>query len=481
MLDIHEHLLCPCCFKEQLEFSSKNDRFVCPYCGYDERKTHNDEKAPGNSLAMGNVLLSRYIIGKTLGHGGFGITYIAYDIETDDIKAIKEYFPAIARRVPGGFAVQAQSASLQERFDAGIETFYDEAKIITRFEHNPGIVNVYDFFYENNTAYYVMEHIDGVDLKTWVKDNGPMGYDRAISVLVQMVYLLHDIHSQNILHGDISPDNIFISQDGVSMGVIKLLDFGASRRLYQTDGATDLHIKKGFTPKELYAKHVPGPWCDIYSLGATLYSLLTGKAPVESILRADTAPSESKSSGEDTLMRERIKWPSQMGVRIPNSFEFILQKMLAIDYHERYQSVSELRQDLFVITNRTQPADTLAVKPAHMRKGFVTVAIALAIAGFIGLTQVVVEYYDSIYREPVTLESPTSSSQSGVRPEGFRYILTPPSPEIIIVTIMPQMSDDPNAYAQGNPARDEPPVAGENIPEEDEGTPEDRARENEQG
>jgi serine/threonine protein kinase len=476
MLDINERLLCPYCFEEQLKLIGKNGAFVCPSCGYDERKPPREEERPLNSLPSGSVLINRYIVGKVLGYGGFGITYIAYDIETDEVKAIKEYFPDTAHRIPGGLSIQAQNAVLQERFDMGMEAFYYEAKIITRFEHNPGIVKVYDFFYENGTAYYVMEYIDGVNLKAWVKNNGALSCDKAASVLISMVYLLHDMHSQNVLHGDISPDNIFISRNGA----VKLLDFGSSRRLYQAGGLVDLNIKKGFTPKELYAESVPGPWCDIYSLGATIYSLLTGKAPVESILRVDDDESENKHDkkkgvAEDIpLMGERMKWPSRMGIRIPNNFELILKKMMAVDYRNRYQSVGELRSDLVAVTGKEQPNDGRAARLKRARKSFVAVAVTLAVTAFVGLTQVVVTYYDSIYREPVTLESATSSSQSGSRrTEGFQYILTQPSPEIIIVTIMPQLSDDPDMDAQGGP--NEQPESVEDIPEVSEGTPEDQA------
>ncbi len=215
MLNINGKKLCGNCFNP-----IKNE--PCPYCGY-KKSAYRPE--PG-ALPVESVLMGRYSVGEVLGKGGFGVTYKAYDIRNDRIVAVKEYYPnGLVHRDTGTTQISVSSSRYEENFRSGADKFYDEAKTVARFNGNPNIVNVYEFFYENSTVYYSMEFLDGVDLKHYVKSQGGrIPQENALYIMNVITDALLIAHSMNVLHRDISPDNIFVTKDGG----IKLIDFGAS-------------------------------------------------------------------------------------------------------------------------------------------------------------------------------------------------------------------------------------------------------------
>lgn len=336
MLDINETIICSSCFAEQITNSD-----ICDVCGFDNSIAVENT----GTLPMNMILMGRYIIGKALGRGGFGITYLAYDITNRQRVAIKEYFPdSLSYRIPGTAAVSSYSNEKEEIYKSGSEKFYAEAKTLSRFNGNAHIINVKEFFYENNTAYYVMEYVDGIDLKKYtIQNGGRLPYEKVMEILTPMLYALIIVHSMDVLHRDISPDNIYITKDGN----VKLLDFGAARKIYgEQTNSLSVVLKQGFTPLEQYRRSGNhGPWSDIYSLGATIYYALTGIIPEESINRFES---------------DDLKMPSELGIKVPPAFETILKKMLAIRPENRYQSATQLKEDLRKVqTEKLKPKQIL--------------------------------------------------------------------------------------------------------------------------
>ncbi|MCM1184486.1 MAG: YARHG domain-containing protein [Roseburia sp.] len=263
MIAINNKTLCEYCFKEI-------DKEPCPHCGFSRGAYVRDPVV----LAVGSVLENRYIVGGVIGKGGFGITYLAYDRKLERRVAIKEYYPyGLASRSPGNTYVATVGADSMEVFKEGADKFYDEARLVAKFNDNPNIVSVYDFFYENDTVYFTMGFLKGQTLKAYIRDHGVLTAGQTIQVAKDVTNALLAAHHLNVLHRDISPDNIMICSDGT----IKLLDFGAARQVL-TEGSQSLSVilKQGFAPLEQYQKKgKQGPWTDIYALGATLYYALT--------------------------------------------------------------------------------------------------------------------------------------------------------------------------------------------------------------
>lgn len=284
-----------------------NELKMCPVCGY----FSGAQPYVANHLFVGTELASRYVIGNVLGYGGFGVTYKAWDKKLDTVVAVKEYYPAnFVNRAPGTESVIVLSGNARYQFDHGLSNFIDEARNIAKFGLHRNIVNVYDYFESNNTAYIVMEFLSGCNLKKRIDDSGGrIGTEECLHYAFNVLNALKDIHSGGIIHRDISPDNIFLCDNGS----VKLIDFGAAR-LSSTDEAKNYTVilKRGFAPPEQYENiSDQGPKTDIYALGATMYYCLTGQRPDESISRKinDTLipPNEIDSSVEsyvsDSIMK----------------------------------------------------------------------------------------------------------------------------------------------------------------------------------
>lgn len=324
----------------------------CKYCGY-KKSAYRPE---AGILPVGTVLKKRYCIGEVLGKGGFGVTYKAFDTVDSKIVAVKEYYPSgLVHRDTGTTQISVSSKQYEDNFKVGADKFFEEAKMVSRFNGNPNIVNVYEFFYENGTVYFAMEYLDGVDLKHFVKERGgKLPQENVLYIANIITDALLIAHSMNVLHRDISPDNIFI----LNNGEVKLIDFGAARQvLAEQSKSISVILKQGFAPLEQYQRRgKQGPWTDIYALGATLYYVLTGKMPDE--------------------VTERLDFPDigsadEYGVD-PDFWE-IIRKCMEVRAADRYQTVFELKEKLNAL--HLKPESLIQDEVPDKGKDIVDVAI----------------------------------------------------------------------------------------------------------
>ncbi len=323
---------CYGCFK-----TIKDNEVFCHYCGYRTK----DNETPKWILPPGTVLNGKYEIGRSLGEGGFGITYLAWDINMETKIAIKEYFPtsAVSRDTAAtdGNRITKNTTSGSMDFDTGLKRYVKEASILSKFFDLPGIVSVKDFFYENETAYFVMEYIEGMSLKDYLAtQNEVIGYEEAIALMQPVISSLHVIHGQHLLHRDISPDNIMIGNDGG----IKLIDFGAARSMDQAaDNGMTVMLKHGYAPIEQYSRNgAQGAYTDVYGVCAVLYRMITGKIPVDATDRA--------SAGN--VKTDLLVPISKLTKKVPKHISQAIEKGLSLMPEHRQKDMQELYDELYI-------------------------------------------------------------------------------------------------------------------------------------
>lgn len=284
------------------------------------------------SLQRNTGLIGRYVIQEVLGQGGFGITYLGIDKLYGNKVAIKEYYPQkiAMRKAQYEDVVTVTSIEEKNNYDKGKKRFLDEAQVMARFNKNEGIVKILDFFEANNTAYIVMEYLEGITLKQYLGKYGVLQFRNLIEMMLPLLEALIEIHSQGLIHRDISPDNIMVQHNGK----LKLMDFGAARD-YTESGNKSLIVilKPGYAPPEQYQTHgVQGPWTDIYALCATIYKCLTGITPPDAIAR---------------VMDDKFKEPDQLDGKLSPDIKKILWKGMNIFPEERYQDIGEFGEDVY--------------------------------------------------------------------------------------------------------------------------------------
>ena len=338
---------------------------VCPYCGFIAGTPPKEIY----HLHPGVRLENRYIIGTVVGFGGFGIIYRAWDERLEIMVAIKEFYPAgIVQRIPGEQEVIIYAGRGNQEFENGISRFLDEAKNMAKFSTHSNIMNVYDFFEENHTAYIVMEFLHGISLKEYVKSvNGKIEFGQAVEIISSVCEALKDIHKEGIIHRDISPDNIFICQDGK----VKLIDFGAARFSSGEEEKTlSIILKPGYAPPEQYrTKSKQGPWTDVYALAATLYRIVTGVVPEESVNRIV----------EDNLMA-----PIEIDPDIPENFSNAIMKGMALNQDLRFQSIGEFQDAIQNKRKVTELKQELKRRKSRRIVGIGLVTILLLAGGLVG-------------------------------------------------------------------------------------------------
>lgn len=326
MIEINGKQLCENCFEE-----ISGDK--CGSCGF----VSSDSALDKSLLTAGSILSNRYVIGRVIGKGGFGTTYLAYDALVCRKIAIKEYFPyGIAQRTSENADVSVLSEDNAQAFELGAEKFYNEAKLVSRFNGNPNIVGVYDCFYENNTVYMAMEYLSGRTLKEYIRENGVLSVAQALYVAKIVTGALVVAHSASILHRDISPENIIVCDDGK----IKLIDFGAARQVVAEHSQNfSVILKPGFAPPEQYSKKGnQGAWTDVYSVGTTLYYMLTGDIPEDPSARFDH---------DDTFKENNFN--------VAPALWEVITKATKLKAEDRYRDAYELKRVLDLIPVAAEP------------------------------------------------------------------------------------------------------------------------------
>ena len=300
---------------------------ICPQCGFDNAK----EKTLTYALKPNTILHGKYLVGKVLGQGGFGITYIGFDLTLELKVAIKEYFPfkQASRNTNKSCCLSWQDSQSQTNmWKAGCRRFLSEARKMAKINSIPEIVSVRDTFEENQTAYIVMDYVPGMTLKEHVRKQGTFSYEQCMDLLLPLVEGLDKVHRQGIIHRDISPANLMLSPQGK----VYLLDLGAAKDLKNSSGTSEAVATQGYSPMEQYANSgQAGPWSDVYSMTASIYYCLFGKTPPSAVDRVE----------RDILdLSEKTRYP------LTAKQIAVLKKGLAVHREQRYQSAQELLQAL---------------------------------------------------------------------------------------------------------------------------------------
>ncbi|MCR5575666.1 MAG: serine/threonine protein kinase [Oscillospiraceae bacterium] len=303
---------------------------TCTFCDYAQ-----GYRAKRHHLKPGTILNNKYLVGRVLGEGGFGITYLGRDLTLDMKVAIKEYFP---RAMASRDNMQSSTVSLvdwsfSKEFKSGKEQFIVEAQTIAKMDKESAVVTVRDFFEQNGSAYIVMEFIEGEDLHCMVeRTKQPIPARELLDLLKPVFKALGELHAIGLIHRDISPDNIMIEN-----GRARLIDFGCARESFGESGNTVL--KHCFSPIEQYNNRDMGPWTDVYAMAATIYYCITGKLPPRATERTD---------------RDELKKPSALGAKLRPKQERALLKALSVKREDRYQSMEEFGKDLFINYDRNK-------------------------------------------------------------------------------------------------------------------------------
>ena len=317
---------------------------VCKHCGTDCKALFRGKPY---FLPCGTVLSNRYIIGRVIGEGGFGITYIGMDTTLSKRVAVKEFYPSgIAAR---NSAVSNEIGVLSERrgfFRGGVERFMFEAKSVAAFSDEDGIVDVLDYFQENNTAYIVMEYLEGENLKQHVVRTGVMPPDTLINLMLPVMRSLRSMHAKGIIHRDISPDNIMLTKKGT----LKLTDFGSAKFYTSDERQKAIILKPGYAPEEQYRSNSEqGPFTDVYALCATIYTCITGTVPL---------------AGPERAKNDTLKTPSQLGADIRPSQEKALMRGMAVLAKNRTPDMDTLFREL---TGRSFPVSQPKREPVKKK------------------------------------------------------------------------------------------------------------------
>jgi formylglycine-generating enzyme required for sulfatase activity len=332
--------LCPGCF------AAPRSRGRCPRCGFD-----TDAPRPPTALAPGTLLHGQFSVGRVLGRpGGFGITYLAFDLQLETTVAIKEYLPRdLATRATDGATILAQSSEDGELFRYGLAQFLTEARTLAKLDH-PNIVRVRHFFEANASAYLVMDYYRGTTLADYLDTlpGGRMGEGKALALMLPVLDGLRAVHAKNFLHRDIKPANIYLAQTD-SGGVCPiLLDFGAARQaMGERSRSMSVVLTEGYAPFEQYhRKGHQGPWTDVYGAAAVLYRMLTGEVPPEANGR---------------MADDELRPAADFGVS--RRVSDVLTRALALKAENRVPTVSDLQALLLPPVTSTRRREPTVARP----------------------------------------------------------------------------------------------------------------------
>ncbi|MEE1036677.1 MAG: BspA family leucine-rich repeat surface protein [Oscillospiraceae bacterium] len=430
---------------------------VCEHCGssvYAQNASHQ--------LPTGTVLRGQYLVGRVLGQGGFGITYLGWDLNLDNPIAIKEFYPNnyVTRDHGHTLQVTVLEGNKQELIRNSRARFLREAQALARFADVPQIVRVHSFFEENDTAYIIMEYVPGMDLKRYVAmQGGKLSVEETFTILRPIIQAVSTVHNAGMIHRDISPDNVRM----ISRSRAKLLDFGAVREMEGFDAdkelsrSTEAILKHGFAPMEQYQKRGSlGPWTDVYALCATAYYCLTGKTPPDAPAR--------------TMEDVHPDWRSIPG--LTDYQIWVLEKGMAMKARDRISSVEELYRLLFTAPQtipqetpetviQTDTATGTTGQGGTGKRSFPWVAAVLICAAAAAAALFLPRLLGNsgpVMKEPAATEAPVVTQPT----EGPKVTLPPPATEAPTVpttqptqpptepesvkVATPSWNYDPNAY-----------------------------------
>lgn len=299
---------------------------TCPYCGYSEAADEQE----AYYLTPGTVVGGKYIVGKAMEYGGFAVTYIGMDAEQERKVMIKEYLPSdFTTRSAGEKEITIYSGDALEQFEEGLAAFLNEGNEIQRLGSLTGIAAVYDCVAENDTGYVITEYLEGKTLADVLNEGTTYSAKETHKLACTLLTGLAKLHNVSVVHCDIAPENIMLTEDGQ----VKLVNFGAARYATSSNSKSlAVILKQGYAPEEQYrSRGEKGPWSDVYSVAAVMYRMMTGKVPDESVERALT---------------DKLTEPSKQGVQIPEAMEHALMNALNVFQRDRTPSAEAFLQEL---------------------------------------------------------------------------------------------------------------------------------------
>jgi serine/threonine protein kinase len=328
--------LCPNCM------TLSKDGDDCKFCYHEGETVVNEE----HQLPVMTELSKRYIIGKVLGEGNFGVTYLCFDKKHNTRVAVKEYFPAgFVKR--NGKDVVSVTGGETAYFDRGMKKFKAEADALAALSGKPGIVQIRDTFEENGTAYIAMEYVEGTTLEKRFEIDNTFPEKDLLEMLKPVIKSLAEIHESGLVHRDIAPDNIIIQPDGTA----KLIDFGQAAITDGSGKSTMALTKKGYSPEEQFEMDLErqGTWTDVYSLSAVIFRALTGTVPPDALTRFTNDPLELI----DNLFRDTVSVSTRNAVKYG----------MGLTPEVRTQNAGELYAELY--EGKTSPLAEAKGKTPH--------------------------------------------------------------------------------------------------------------------
>lgn len=319
MIDVNH--LCPGCMSPWPDTTAP-----CPRCGF----SWEEQPPLGRALPPFTILAGRYLLGTKLGAGGFGITYLAMDLNEEIPVAIKEFFPS---SLAGRKEKQVLPLSGEEgrSFREALRAFRREGELMARFRAVEGIVSWRDFLEENSTAYLVMDYVPGETLMRHMRRTGAVfSQQKALELMAPILRAVDTMHQHHVLHRDISPENLILKPDGT----LTLIDFGAAREFdLEVEENLTVILKHGYAPEEQYrsGSH-QGPWTDLYACCAVLYQMVSG-----------IRPQDAHQRRENDLL---VPLDEIEGVEVTHGFARAVEKGLTVHATERYPSIQALLEDL---------------------------------------------------------------------------------------------------------------------------------------
>lgn len=352
----------------------KSEYDVCPHCGYAEDTPFNELL----HIEPGTLLQNRYIIGRSIGYGGFGVTYIAWDALLKRRIAIKEYMPSefSTRILHHSELTVANTEKKQKQFYDGLVKFKKEAEKLAKVSNVEGIVRVYDSFEDNNTAYITMEYLEGETLSSYLEREGTMTEQQTLDLLMPILESLEIVHNKGIIHRDIAPDNIFLTKDNNSNLKAKLIDFGSAK--YATTShskSLTVIIKPGYSPEEQYRSNGDqGIYTDVYALAAVIYKMVTGIVPPDAFERRTYIESQKK---------DLLKDPSIYNKDLSDNFETAIINAMNVRIEDRTATLSDFVSELISFEPVSRRCSS--IKKIDFMKWPIWAKIAVPTAGVVSL------------------------------------------------------------------------------------------------